>query len=113
MNLVAVLIVTQLLFTVSDVLARQQLHRHGFNLGSFLNLWFAVYVMIRIIATGGQLYVLSNVKVGQTMALFGAVSIVLSNVIGFLWLRETLSLVTYLGIILAIFAFLLLAVRTV
>ena len=44
----------------------------------------------------GQLYVFSVIELGKTMALFGATSIVLANVLGFLVLKETLSLEAYI-----------------
>jgi drug/metabolite transporter (DMT)-like permease len=45
------------------------------------------------------------------MALLGALSIVLSNVLGFLFLREVLSPVAYLGVALAVIAILVMAFR--
>ena len=45
------------------------------------------------------------------MALFGAVSIVLANVMGFLLLKEVMTPATYVGVTLAVVAFLVLAVR--
>jgi uncharacterized membrane protein len=46
-------------------------------------------------------------EVGRTMAMFGATSLVLVNVLGFLVLGEKLSLPVYLGIMLAVVAILL------
>jgi uncharacterized membrane protein len=45
------------------------------------------------------------------MALLGATSIVLSNVLGFFFLRESLSPVAYLGVALAVAAILVMSLR--
>jgi len=57
----------------------------------------------------GQLHVFTAVELGKTMALFGAVSIVLANILGFLVLKEVLSPGAYIGVSLAVIAFLVLA----
>jgi multidrug transporter EmrE-like cation transporter len=111
MNPIFIIIIAQLLFTVSDLIGRHFMSTSGFTLKSFLSLWFLGYFLIRNIAMFGQLYVFSRIELGHTMALFGAISIVLANVLGFLFLKEVLSPVVYIGVVLAIVAFLVLAVR--
>ncbi len=111
MNPIFIIIIAQLLFTTSDLIGRHFMSTSGFTLKSFLSLWFLGYFLIRNIAMFGQLYVFSKIELGHTMALFGATSIVLANVLGFLFLKEVLSPVTYVGVVLAIVAFLVLAVR--
>jgi len=64
---------------------------------------------IRTVATLGQLYVFSAVKMGKTMALFGAASIVIANVLGWLYMGDVLSTGQYVGIAFAIMAFVALA----
>lgn len=65
--------------------------------------------MLRTIATFAQLYVFATVELGRSMALFGAMSIVLANVLAVLLLGEVLSVGGYLGVALAVSAFLVLA----
>src|SRR3990167_7292417 len=105
MNPIIIIIIAQLLFTTSDLLGRHFMAASGFTLRSFLSFWFLGYFLIRNIAMFGQLYVFSKIELGHTMALFGATSIVLANVLGFLFLKEVLSPVTYVGVALAIVAF--------
>jgi multidrug transporter EmrE-like cation transporter len=50
------------------------------------------------------------VPIGKTMALFGATSIVVVNVLGFLLLGEILSPQAYLAIGLVVFAFVVMSV---
>lgn len=100
-----VVIGTQLLFTIGDLVARANMRKHGFTAAAFLNLTFLAYLVSRQIATVGQLYVLATVPIGKTMALFGAGSIVLANVLGVLLLGDVLSPRSYAGIVLAVLAF--------
>ena len=51
---VFILIGTQCLFTISDVMGRSYMARNGFKLSSFLSLWFVAYIVVRQIATFGQ-----------------------------------------------------------
>lgn len=100
---------TQVLFTASDLIGRTAMKKHGFTAASFLTGWFLAYTVIRQIAVFGQLYIFSSIELGRSMALFGAASILLSNLLGFLLLKETLTLPAYVGVTFAILAFLSLA----
>ncbi len=108
---IIILIITQLLFTTSDLLARNYMPKQGFALTTFLSSWFLAYFFIRIIAMFGQLYVFTHIELGKTMALFGAVSIILANLLGFLLLKESMSVGAYIGIMLAVSAFIVLALN--
>jgi multidrug transporter EmrE-like cation transporter len=92
-------------------MGRTYMSRYGFKLSTFISLWFLAYLLIRQIATFGQVYIFANIQLGKTMAVFGAVSIVMSNVIGLLYLGEKLSPVSYFGICLAILAFLIMGFK--
>jgi len=106
---VTVVVGTQLLFTTGDLMARANMRKHGFTAAAFLNLSFLVYILSRQLATVGQLYVLATAPIGKTMALFGAASIVLANVLGVLLLGDFLSTRSYAGIGLAVLAFLVMS----
>lgn len=108
MNLPLFIIIgSQLLFTISDLLARHNMQLSGFKTATFLSWWFLVYAAIRTIATFGQLFIFTQMEVGRTMAMFGATSLVLVNLLGFLILGEKLSLPVYFGIMLAVVAVLI------
>jgi len=104
-----VIVGTQLLFSVGDLVARANMRKHGFTAAAFLNLTFVGYILSRQVATVGQLYVLATVPIGKTMALFGAASIVFANAFGVLLLGDLLSMRAYAGITLAVLAFLLMS----
>ena len=106
---VLVIVVTQLLFTTGDLIARANMRHSPFALSTFVSWWFLVYFLIRQVAMFGQLYVLSAVQIGRTVAMFSATSIVVVNVLGILLLGEVLSTQAYLAIALVVFAFILLS----
>ena len=107
-----ILVGSQLLFTASDLTARANMRGEGtFSAHNFISLWFLAYMLLRTVATFGQLYVFTQAQLGRTMALFGATSIVLSNLLGLLVLGESLSAPAYVGVSLAVVAFLVLSLR--
>ncbi|HUI28986.1 MAG TPA: hypothetical protein VLX91_02125 [Candidatus Acidoferrales bacterium] len=106
-----ILVGSQLLFSTGDLLARTYMGKYGFTLAAFLSLWFAAYFTIRTLAMFGQLYVFTSVQLGKTMALFGAVSIILSSILGLLFLKEILSPTAYIAVALAVMAFVVLAIK--
>jgi len=95
-----------MLFTASDLIGRHFMSQHGFNLSNFTSLWFLIYLLIRIPATFGQLYIFTQLNIGKTMSLFGAVSIILSTGLAFLLFKETITTAQYIGITFAILAIL-------
>jgi len=110
-NALLILVGTQLIYTCSDFMGRYFMSREGFTLGMLSTAWFWAYQLIRQVAMFGQLYVFANIPLGKTMALLGALSIVLSNALGFLFLKEMLTGPAYAGVSLAVVAFLLMAFR--
>ncbi len=112
MSPIWILVASQLLFTASDLTARAHMRGEGkFAAHNFLSLWFLAYMLLRTAATFGQLYVFTRAELGRTMALFGATSVVLSNVLGLLVLGESLSAPAYVGVSLAVLAFLALSLK--
>jgi multidrug transporter EmrE-like cation transporter len=106
---VAVIVASQALFTAGDLLARANMRRGGFTLATFLTWWFVIYFTLRTVAMFGQLYILANVPIGKSMALYGATSIALVNVLGVLLLGEVLGVRAYAGVSLAVLAFIVMA----
>ncbi|MEN6425071.1 MAG: hypothetical protein ABFE13_06900 [Phycisphaerales bacterium] len=106
---VMVIVATQLLFTVGDLIARANMRHSPFVLSTFLNWWFALYFLIRQVAMFGQLYVFSLLQVGKSMAFFSATSIVVVNALGVLLLGEILSVQAYLAIGFVVLGFIVLA----
>ena len=108
-NVLLVLLGSQLLFSCGDLLGRHYMQKLGFHFSTFISLWFVFYVLFRSAATLGQLYVFTNFQLGKTMALFSAVNLVLANLLGYLLLGEVLPPLAYVGIMMAIAAFFVVA----
>lgn len=104
------IVCSQLLFTITDLMARKYMHEYGFTLQTFISWWFLLYFLIKTIAMFGFLYVMATIDLGKTIALFSSLSIVLSNVLGILVLQEILTVPEYIGVSFAVAAFLILAV---
>ena len=109
-NPIIILILTQILFTTSDLLGRYFMSKNGFVLSNFISIWFLIYMLIRTLATFGQLYVFTQFGLGKKMALFGAVSLVLSTALAYLLFKEVITSAQYIGISLVVLAFLTLAI---
>jgi uncharacterized membrane protein len=106
---VLVIVATQLLFTMGDLIARANMRHSPFAISTFLSWWFLLYFTIRQVAMFGQLYVFSVLQIGKTMALFSATSLIVVNILGVLLLGEILSVQTYLAIGLVVLGFVVLA----
>ncbi len=104
-----IIIGAQLLFSISDYLGARAMKSQGFTPAAFFTWWFLIYTVIRQIAVFGQLYIYANVELGRSVALFGAGSIIIGNLMGYLLLSEKLTVPVYVGVSLAICAFLALA----
>ena len=110
-KVLVMLIGSQLVYSASDFMGRLYMSRHGFHWATFFTGWFLVYFIIRQIAMFGQLYVFAYVPLGKTMALLAAASIILSNILGVLFLKEILTPAAYVGVSLAILAILIMTFR--
>ena len=110
-NVLLILVGTQLVYSISDYMGRYYMVKHGFHAASFFMPWFLWYQVIRQVAMFGQLYIFAVIPLGKTMAMLGATSIVISNVLGFLFLKEVLSPIAYVGVMMAVIAILIMAFR--
>ena len=111
MYLIIIALLTQALFTTSDVLGRKYMNQYGFNFRGFFHPWFLTYIMVRVIASFGQLYIFSQVPLGKTMIIFGMMGLILANVIGVLYLNEVMNLKLYISLTLAIAAIIILLLK--
>ncbi|MGH7882116.1 MAG: hypothetical protein ACREN8_04325 [Candidatus Dormibacteraceae bacterium] len=106
--LLIVLIGTQAIFTLSDFMGRMNMRGGEFTLAKLLKPWFLIYLLIRQIALLGQFFIFSRVFLGEVVTVLAAISIVISNLLGLLLLREQLSVANYIGVSLAVTAVLIL-----
>lgn len=106
---IAAILMSQGLFIVSDILARNYMQKLGFHAASFFTLWFAAYMLVRLVATMFELYVLTYTDLGRAFTLIAVTALVLTNLAGYLLFGEVYSIGVYIGIALAIVAFMLVA----
>lgn len=103
------ILASQCIFLASDILGRHFMQKSGFHFSSFISLWFAIYVLIRMVATILELYVLTYTGIGKAFTLIAVTALVFTNIAGYLLFGEVYSFGVYVGISLAILAFVLIA----
>lgn len=111
MSAIIVILITQLIFSVTDLLARSHLRSTNLSVASFLAPWFITYAVVRVLSTGAQFYVFTKVDLGKTVTLFSVAGIIFANILGVLFLKEVLSAKDYLGVVLAIIALVILSIK--
>lgn len=103
---------SQIIFALGSLLARHFTKGNPItSVQSIMVGWFAAYLLIRLVATVMELYVLSRVNLGQTVALAGVAGLITANLMGVFFLGEVLSWQAYFGIGFAIVAILLLSYK--
>lgn len=106
--LVSVVII-QILFSASNVLARQQMRHQPWGMHLLTQPWLYLYFLMQLSGIILQLYVFTVFELGKTASLLSVIAIVTSVTLGWLVLGEKLSLLAYIAIVMAMIAFILLA----
>jgi len=106
---ILIILGSQTLFAISSLIARSATKDQTFTARYVLTSWFITFILIRLVATLLELYVLTRVNLGQTVALAGVCGLITANLIGVVFLKEVLTPLNYLGIGFAIIAILLLS----
>lgn len=109
LNPTVVLLISQGIFTATDLLGRYGMRGTGEFVEKITKPWFILFIVGHGIASVGQLYIFSRFEIGKTVALFGAVSIMMAGTLGILLLKETISVRGYFALVFAILAFCILA----
>ncbi len=109
MTRILIIIGCQTLFMTSDIIGRYYMKSGGFVWQNFITWWFLSYQIIRFVATIGQLYIFTQLELGKTITLFAALGLILANMAGYLFFGEVYSLYTYIAIMLALTAFVIIA----
>ena len=81
----------------------------GFHFATFLTLWFLAYSAVRFLATIFELYVLTYTGLGKAFTLIVLTALLLTNLAGWLFFGEVYTMGVYVGIALAITAFVIVA----
>ena len=108
MNPLAVIIVVQVLFSVSNLLARSQMRSQQWDWILFTQLWLYMYLAMQLAGIFLQLYVFTTFELGKASTILSVIGVIASVALGWLVLGEKLSPLTYLAVIIAIIAILIL-----
>lgn len=106
---ILIILAGQSLFLFGDILARKHLKDEGLHFSTFITPWFFTYFLVRQVATVCQMYILANVELGKTAALYSMAAIITATLAGVFYLNEKLSTQSYIGIALALTTFILLS----
>lgn len=110
MYAILILLVSQGLYSWSDFLARSAMKEYGFSTKAFFSSWFLLYLFIHFFAMLGQLYAFANFSLGKTSLLFAALSIIMANLLGLLFLGESITLPVYIACSLILVALIILMI---
>ncbi len=104
-----IVIVIQVLFSTSNVIARLQMRDQQWGVHLLSQPWLYLYFLMQLSGIVLQLYVFTTFELGKTATLMSVVAIITSVVLGWLVLSEKLAPSTYVAIVMAVIAFILLA----
>ncbi|MBW4496414.1 MAG: hypothetical protein KME26_25720 [Oscillatoria princeps RMCB-10] len=107
-TVIIVALATKLTFIIGEIPAAACMSKLGFHLASLHHPWFSVFFVTRLLGIVGQLYLWSEVPLGQVAALLGVFGLVLNNLLGAFFLHQHLSPSAWAGIGLAVASILLL-----
>lgn len=101
-NPVVLAVLSQMIFSIADFLARANLRGKTLGLPVFMSWWAPTWVVCHMLALCIQLYLFTTVPLGRAIGLMALVSLLLSNLAGFLFLSEVLTPIQYAGLILGV-----------
>lgn len=105
MEIILIIFLYQLFFSISDIMGRKNMKLSG---KSYLYLiakpWIINYLLLRIIAISLMLYVFYNMYVGRAIVCSSGLSLLISAIIGSLYLKEKISKKYLLALMLIIIA---------
>ncbi len=108
---VVLLIVTQAIYSISDLIKKEYAERIGVSFELFKSAPFLFALIIPAIGLGLQVYVLSRYELSKTMITLGVLNIVFATTLGAVLLKERLTMLNYLGVFAAVLAIILLNIR--
>lgn len=103
------LLVSLSLTMLGDTILRTHFKMAEFDISRLLSWWLIAYGLIKMTTIAIWLFLLSKFALGRLAAIYGISSMLLTNVVGIVFLREILSVQQYVGLLLAVIALALLA----
>ena len=109
MSPIVYVITIQVLFSLSNVLARLNMRDQKWGMQLLTQPWLYLYFLMQLAGIIIQLYVFTTFELGRTATLLSVIAIITSVGLGWLVLGEKLDPLAYIAIVMAIVAFVLLA----
>lgn len=110
MNIVLILI-TQLIYSTSDLFKKIILNKVGFGLHLLTNWKFLAVSAFAILGFAVQMLALSKYDLSRTIILLGVFAVLISTILGVVFLHEKLSPINYLGLAFAVVAIVLVQLK--
>lgn len=101
---IGLLLLAQALYSFGDLFRKFILHGQEFNLGLLLSVAFWGTLVMSLVAFIVQLYVLKHYDLSRTTIILGSVGLILSTILGVVFLKERFSFYDYIGLGFAVLA---------
>ena len=99
MNIIIIIFLFQLLFSIGDIMGRKNMKQQARNYWYLIKKpWLIIYLSLRIMAVSLMLYVFYNMYVGRAVVCSAGMALLISAVIGSLYLKEKISPRSYLAL---------------
>ena len=108
MSIIPFIFFSQLLFSISDIIGRKNMKERGVGYWSLImRPWLLLYLLVRVGAISLMLYVYFGMYVGRASVCSAAIALLITALIGSLYLKEKSSIKSLIGLILIVIALVL------
>ena len=108
MKIISLIFFYQLLFSISDIIGRKNMKLTGKSYFYLIKKpWLISYISMRVIAVSLMLYVFYNVYVGRAVVCSAGMSLIISALIGSIFLKEKISNKSFIAVSLIVVALIL------
>lgn len=108
---IILIFIAQLIYSVSDLGKKIVMNKVGFGAHLLLNVPFLAITAAAILGFVVQMFALSKYDLSRTIILLGVFAVLISTVLGVVFLHEKLSPLNYLGLSFAVLAIILVQLK--
>lgn len=100
MSIIPIIFFSQFLFSLSDIIGRKNMRKSGDGYWTLIaRPWLLFYVAIRVLAVSLMLYVYYSMYIGRASVCSTAISLLISALIGSVYLKEKISSKSLIGLL--------------
>lgn len=108
MEIILIIFFYQLLFSISDIMGRKNMKSVDESYWRLIRKpWLIIYLSLRVVAVSLMLYVFYNMYVGRAVVCSASMALLISAVIGSMYLKEKVSVKSKLAMTLIVIALML------